>query len=115
MKKIYLILIVFLLALILVFINLNKTISSEVLSNNDIHIEIPKTINNVDEEIKAEIESDKEWFYQKAPSDNGELEVYFLDVEQGGSTLIVNAGQTMLIDSGEKEYVDDIVIFLNEL
>lgn len=45
-------------------------------------------------------------------TDPGTLEVHYIDVGQGDSTLLICDGETMLIDAGENEYGDDVVDYL---
>lgn len=50
----------------------------------------------------------------KNSSNNGELEVYFIDVGQGDSVLVVCDNEAMLIDGGTSQYSRKIYSFLKE-
>ena len=49
------------------------------------------------------------------PADNAQTQVYFIDVGQGDSTLVVSKGEAMLIDSGERDKTDKLVKYLKKL
>ena len=43
-----------------------------------------------------------------------EAEVHFIDVGQGDCSLVISEGKTLLIDTGEKEYAQDVCDYLKE-
>lgn len=47
--------------------------------------------------------------------ETGNLEIYFLDVGQGDSSLIIDGDMVMLVDGGEKEEAEFIIGFLKKL
>lgn len=47
-------------------------------------------------------------------SDNGNLEVHFIDVGQGSATLIESDGHYMLIDGGDSKYASRLVSYLQD-
>lgn len=52
--------------------------------------------------------------YEKTGNEE-ELQVHFIDVDQGDATLILQGEHAMLIDAGENEYGNQIVDYLNYL
>lgn len=44
----------------------------------------------------------------------GKAEVHFIDVGQGDCSLVISEGKTLLIDTGEKEYAQDVCDYLKE-
>ena len=50
-----------------------------------------------------------------AHSDPDTLTAYFIDVGEGDCTLFVSGGQSLLIDSGEKEYAGRVVTTIQDL
>ena len=48
------------------------------------------------------------------PDPSRSLTIWFIDVGQGDCTLLESAGEFMLVDSGEREYCDDVINFLRE-
>ncbi len=108
MKKVHIALIVLGLVLIAVVIKIDKTIINKV---DDVkYISTTNELDIKNDDIMAEINSDREWFYQNTPSDNGKLEVNFLE----DSTLISNAKQTMIITNGGGAYGIDVINYLME-
>lgn len=49
------------------------------------------------------------------PAEHPQTEVYFIDVGQGDSTLVVSKGEAMLIDSGERDRSDKLINYLKKL
>ncbi len=121
MNKLGLVVLLFCVILFIVLVKIDNGMAIDVVDDlNRVQNDIANKVNDfIDEimmdEIANEIKGNKAWFYQQTPSDNGKLMVYFIDVGQGDSTLIVNAGQTMFVYGGEKEYGDEIVLFLSKL
>ncbi len=44
-----------------------------------------------------------------------DLEVHFIDVGQGDSTLLISKGETLLIDGGDREYSSKVVSYIENL
>ncbi|MDL2311139.1 MBL fold metallo-hydrolase [Peptostreptococcaceae bacterium OttesenSCG-928-C18] len=43
------------------------------------------------------------------------LEVHFIDVGQGDSTLLISQGETLLIDGGERDYSSKVISYIENL
>jgi beta-lactamase superfamily II metal-dependent hydrolase len=69
------------------------------------------TVAAISDSVKTADESDEADTAKTAP----ELAVYYLDVGQGDSELIVANGEAMLIDAGEAESGDMIVSYIQNL
>ena len=49
------------------------------------------------------------------PQESEQLQVYFIDVGQGDSSLIVCGEHSVLIDAGEAEYANDVIRQIQDL
>lgn len=52
---------------------------------------------------------------QAAPTAKEEIDVHYIDVGQGDSTLIITENSTVLIDAGEYSEADKVVSYINQL
>ncbi len=94
--------------IIIAFINQNKEIQSvigQVENKNDINANMVMS----EDGIKTIIIGDEE---KKESEEN--LEVYYIDVGQADSILIINQNQSMLIDAGNNDDGQDVVKFIKE-
>ena len=86
--------------------------------SNNKQLEELQNTNQVTEEITTEQSDSQQATTEPSttePTVDGELHVYFLDVEQADCTILVSNGEALLIDAGNNDDEELVVEFLQEL